>query len=80
MLRKRKTLDAANYVYGAEAGKILGISRVTFYDRVRYKKYDHIRKIENRRGRKYLIHDIFRIAHPSVHCQVHCQVTYWTLL
>jgi len=46
MLRKRKTLDAANYVYGAEAGKILGISRVTFYNRVRYKKYDHIRKID----------------------------------
>jgi len=31
MLRKRKTLDAANYVYGAEAGKILGFRRVTFY-------------------------------------------------
>jgi len=31
MLRKRKKVDQANYIYDIEAGKILGVSRVTFY-------------------------------------------------
>ena len=31
MLRKRKKVDQANYIYGIEAGRILGVSRVTFY-------------------------------------------------
>ena len=65
MLRKRKNFDATNYIYGIEAGKILGVSRVTFYNRVRYRKYDDIRTIRNRLGKKYLIHDVFKIAHPS---------------
>ena len=31
MSRKRKKVDQANYIYDIEAGKILGVSRVTFY-------------------------------------------------
>jgi len=64
MLRKRKELDGANYIFGREAGQILGIHRDTFRARIRHRKYDNISIIRNRLGAKYLIHDIFKIAHP----------------
>ena len=31
MFRKRKSLYSANYMYDIKTGKILGVSRVTFY-------------------------------------------------
>ena len=65
MARKRKNIDETNFIYGVEAGRILGISRGTFRHRIKYRKYDDIQMIRDRLGVKYLIHDVFRIAHPS---------------
>ena len=65
MSRKRKKVDQANYIYGIEAAKILGISRITFYKRIKLRKYENVSMVKNRVGVKYLIQDVFRIAHPS---------------
>lgn len=65
MLRKRKELDGANFIFGREAAKILGMHRDTFRAKVKHRKYDNITIIRNRLGPKYLIQDIFKIAHPS---------------
>ena len=40
MLRKRIKVDQANYIYGSEAARILGIHRDTFRPRITHRRYD----------------------------------------
>ena len=64
-MRNRRKLDENNMIWGAEAARILGVSRSTFNNGISVSRY----KVDCMRcpmGFKYSIHDVFKIAHPRL--------------
>jgi hypothetical protein len=64
-LSKKGKLGVNNSIWGIEAARILGISKTTFYTR-NLKGIYQIRCVRCPKGFRYLIHDVFKIAHPAL--------------
>ena len=64
-MSKRGLLDINNSVWGIDAARVLGISRVTFYNRVRKGVYN-IPCVRCPNGFRYSIREVFKMAHPSL--------------
>jgi len=64
-LAKKDVLDVNNSIWGIEASRILGISRVTFYNRICAGVYS-VNCIRVPKGYRYSIHDVFKMAHPKL--------------
>jgi hypothetical protein len=64
-LFKKDVLDVNNSIWGIDAAKILGISRVTFWSRIRRGIYK-VKCVRCPAGYRYSIHDVFKMAHPKL--------------
>ena len=64
-MNNSRKLSDDNLVWGAEAARILGISKSTYDNRILMGRYE-VSCMRSPMGFKYSIFDVFKIAHPRL--------------
>ena len=64
-MAKDNTLDINNTIWSIEASRILGVSKVTFNNRL-HKGIYKVCCVRCPKGYRYSIRDIFKMAHPTL--------------